>query len=117
MRTTAGEILSLFQGLVDSSLDDFDMMLSGYLPGADAVTAMGSIARQLKLNATMKPGSFFWIMDPVMGDNGKLYVAEEVVPVYKGLVREADLCLPNQYEAEYSSQHLQIKSTFTDETT
>jgi pyridoxine kinase len=77
------------------------MMLSGYVPAAEAVEAVGSIARELKLKATMKPGSFFWILDPVMGDNGKLYVAEDVLPAYKSLAHDADLILPNQYEAEY----------------
>ena len=35
-----------------------------------------------------------------MGDQGELYVSEDVVPVYKNLLREADLILPNQFEAE-----------------
>jgi pyridoxal/pyridoxine/pyridoxamine kinase len=35
-----------------------------------------------------------------MGDNGKLYIPEDEVPEYKGLLREADLILPNQFEAE-----------------
>jgi pyridoxine kinase len=35
-----------------------------------------------------------------MGDAGHLYVAEDVVPVYKSLLRHADLILPNQFEAE-----------------
>lgn len=99
-RTSASEIVSLFEGLTSNNLADFDMMLSGYVPGAEAVSAVGRIARELKLKATLKPGSFFWVMDPVMGDNGRLYVAEEVVPVYKSFLREADLILPNQYEAE-----------------
>ena len=38
-----------------------------------------------------------------MGDQGRLYVAEEIVPAYKQLVREADLILPNQFEAELLS--------------
>jgi pyridoxal/pyridoxine/pyridoxamine kinase len=36
-----------------------------------------------------------------MGDNGKLYIPEDEVPEYKALLREADLILPNQFEAEY----------------
>jgi pyridoxine kinase len=76
------------------------MMLSGYIPSAAAVEAVGLIARELKLKATLKPGSFFWVLDPVMGDNGELYVAEDVVSAYKVLVHDADLILPNQYEAE-----------------
>lgn len=38
-----------------------------------------------------------------MGDQGKLYVNEDVVPAYKRLLRNADLILPNQFEAEYVS--------------
>lgn len=83
-------------------MDDFDMMLSGYLPGAASVEAVGAIGRDLKYNHTMKPGSFFWVLDPVMGDNGKLYVAEDVPPAYKGIIKDADLILPNQFEAEYA---------------
>jgi pyridoxine kinase len=79
------------------------MMLTGYVPNAEALEIVGTIARELKLKATMKPGSFFWVLDPVMGDNGKIYVAEDVVPVYKQLAQHADLILPNQYEAEYAS--------------
>jgi pyridoxine kinase len=99
-RATASEIADLYEGLTQSHLDDFNMMLSGYLPGAASVEAAGTIARDLKYKATMKPGSFFWVLDPVMGDNGKLYVAEDVVPAYKNLVKDADLILPNQFEAE-----------------
>jgi pyridoxine kinase len=90
----------LYQGLKQSYLDDFDMMLSGYVPGAAALEAVGRIAEELKNKAKSKPGSFFWVLDPVMGDNGTLYVAQDVVPVYKSLVHHADLVLPNQFEAE-----------------
>lgn len=76
------------------------MMLSGYIPGAEAVGAVGAIARDLKDKRRNTPGKFFWVLDPVMGDNGRIYVAEDVVPAYKALVPYADLILPNQFEAE-----------------
>jgi pyridoxine kinase len=76
------------------------MMLSGYIPGAEGVTAVGNIAKGLKDKFQHSPGKFFWVLDPVMGDNGKLYVAPEVVPAYKALLPYADLILPNQFEAE-----------------
>jgi len=38
-----------------------------------------------------------------MGDDGQLYVAEEVVPIYKSIIPNADVILPNQYEAEWLS--------------
>ena len=76
------------------------MLLTGYAPSAAAVDAVGQIARDLKLQAGTKPGSFFWILDPVMGDQGRLYVNPDVVPAYKSLLRDADLILPNQFEVE-----------------
>jgi pyridoxine kinase len=97
---SAAEIADLYEGLKQSYLDDFDMMLSGYIPGAPAVGAVGRIAHELKTKAESRPGSFFWVLDPVMGDNGELYVARDVVPAYKALVSYADLILPNQFEAE-----------------
>ena len=35
-----------------------------------------------------------------MGDQGRLYVNENVVPEYRNLLRDADLIIPNQFEAE-----------------
>lgn len=77
------------------------MMLSGYIPGAEGVLAVGEIAKELQVKNKSSPGSFFWVLDPVMGDNGHLYVAEDVVPAYKSLLSYADLIIPNQFEAEY----------------
>ncbi|QIW95871.1 hypothetical protein AMS68_001389 [Peltaster fructicola] len=102
-KSTPEEVEQLFTGLQKARLDDFQVMLSGYCPSAALVEQVGKVARSLKLKATMKPGSFFWILDPVMGDNGRIYVAEDTVPAYKSLLRDADLILPNQFEAELLS--------------
>ena len=110
-KTTAQEITDLFHGLKQSGLDDFDMMLSGYVPGAEALEAVGRLAKELKAKARAKPGSFFWVLDPVMGDNGNLYVARDVVPVYRSLVPHADLILPNQFEAESVKVRLVLGET------
>ncbi|KAI1357086.1 Ribokinase-like protein [Xylaria sp. FL0043] len=102
-KLTAQEITDLWDGLKQSHLDSFDMMLSGYVPGAAGVEAVGRIGKELKADAASKPGTFFWVLDPVMGDNGKIYVAEDVVPAYQSLIHHADLILPNQFEAELLS--------------
>ncbi|KAF2200402.1 Ribokinase-like protein [Delitschia confertaspora ATCC 74209] len=99
-KTTAEQITELYEGLKQSNLNHFDLLLTGYMPSAEAVQEVGKIGRDLKFNASTKPGSFFWVLDPVMGDNGKLYIPEDEVPQYKALLREADLILPNQFEAE-----------------
>ncbi|CAM1506727.1 Fc.00g063680.m01.CDS01 [Cosmosporella sp. VM-42] len=103
-KVSAQEIADLYDGLKQSYLNDFDMLLSGYIPGAEAVGAVGEIGKDLKNKTKEKPGNFFWVLDPVMGDNGKIYVAEDVVPAYKSLLHYADLILPNQFEAELLSE-------------
>ena len=35
-------------------------MLTGYAPSAEAVEAIGAIARDLRLRRSTKAGSFFW---------------------------------------------------------
>jgi hypothetical protein len=49
-----------------------------------------------------------------MGDNGKLYIPEDEVPEYKALLREADLILPNQFEAESVQVPLVLGEVFAD---
>jgi len=95
--------VKLWEGLKDARIDQFDMMLSGYCPSAGVVDQVGKIGRELRTRAATKPGSFFWVLDPVMGDNGRVYVAEDEVPVYRSLLKDADLILPNQFEAELLS--------------
>ncbi|KAF4267045.1 hypothetical protein CNMCM8812_002434 [Aspergillus fumigatus] len=120
-RSTAQEIRDLYEGLCQSHLTDFDVMLSGYAPSAAAVEAVGAIGLDLQRKAESNPGSFFWgmrnpilvelpangerstVLDPVMGDQGRLYVNDDVVPAYKKIIHHADLILPNQFEAEVLS--------------
>ncbi|CAK4030801.1 pyridoxal kinase [Lecanosticta acicola] len=103
-KTTPEEVAELYEGLKKARLANFDMMLSGYCPSAALVEEVGKIGRDAKLRTSTKPGSFFWVLDPVMGDNGRIYVAEDTVPAYKRLLRDADLILPNQFEAELLSE-------------
>lgn len=47
--------------------------------------------------------SFYAVCDPVMGDNGKLYVSEDLVEIYrKEVIPGADFLKPNQTELEYT---------------
>lgn len=59
-KTSAEQILDLYEGLRQSHLTDFDVLLTGYMPSAEAVRAIGKIGRDVKFNAGTKPGSFFW---------------------------------------------------------
>lgn len=44
-----------------------------------------------------------------MGDEGALYVAPEIVPLYRNIMRFVDVVTPNQFEAELLSE-MKIKS-------
>jgi hypothetical protein len=59
-KVTAEQIQDLYAGLKQSYLDDFDMMLSGYLPSPEAIQAVGSIGRELQHRTRNRPGAFFW---------------------------------------------------------
>lgn len=59
-KTTAAELEQLYEGLRQSNLTNFDVLLTGYVPSAEAVRAVGKIGRDIKFNAGTKPGSFFW---------------------------------------------------------
>lgn len=59
-KASAHDIHEIYDGLKQNYLTDFDILLSGYVPSAETINAIGTVARDLKLNASTKPGSFFW---------------------------------------------------------
>jgi pyridoxine kinase len=99
--------MDLFEGLQMSGIDNFQYLLTGYIPDAATATMVRKIAQMLK----QKDPEIVWgtilffhpdvVLDPVLGDDGQLYVAEELVSTYKATIAQADIILPNQYEAEW----------------
>lgn len=96
---------------------------AGYIPGASALTVVGDEVRKLKDRAQSEPYkedvvylldrknifgyqmiitlSVYRLLIAVMGDVGKgLYVAEDVVPIYRSLLSQATIITPNQFETE-----------------
>jgi pyridoxine kinase len=47
-RTTGAQIKELYEGLKMNGNDDFGMLLTGYIPGAEGVEVVGEIVRDLK---------------------------------------------------------------------
>ena len=66
-KTPAQEVAEIYEGLKQSRLNDFDVLLSGYCPSAGVVEQVGKIARETRFATTTKPGAFFW------GMYGRLY--------------------------------------------
>lgn len=75
----------------------FDFIYSGYLGSIRQI----ELVSQIKKEFLAENGTF--IVDPVMGDNGKLYAGftPEYVQSMRKLCREADYILPNDTEACY----------------
>ncbi|ROL54894.1 Pyridoxal kinase [Anabarilius grahami] len=55
----------------------------------------------IKLNNVNHYDYVLTVCDPVLGDNGALYVPENLLPIYRDkVVPAADIITPNQFEAE-----------------
>jgi len=94
---TGDKLWDLFEGLLANDLVRYSHVLTGYINKPDTLLTVVRIVKQLKqVNPTLK-----WVCDPVMGDNGKLYVPAEMVNVYRSEVLcHADYLFPNQTEVE-----------------
>ncbi|CAE6370824.1 unnamed protein product [Rhizoctonia solani] len=72
-----------------------------YVPGAEALSALADFAAHLKA----KNPNLLFVLDPVMGDDGKMYVANDVLPVYRDrLLPLATVITPNWFEVELITQ-------------
>lgn len=97
-------INDIFKGLKDISLDnEYDVVLVGYI-GTKQIfqTVWNDILLSFK-----NRNDLVIIMDPVMGDNGKVYVDQKIVDSYLDLLGKneifIDLLTPNQFEMEILS--------------
>lgn len=76
-------------------LGDVDAVLSGYLPSADHVLAVGRIVRRLRARKRT-----FFLCDPVLGDHPKgIYLdGHAATAIRNDLLPLADLTTPNRFE-------------------
>lgn len=90
----------------------YDILYAGYLGEIEHI----DLVIQIKNELLNKEG--FFALDPVMGDNGKLYPAfdNDYVKAIRRLVKEADIVLPNlteacfltdtEYKEEYDEEYI-----------
>lgn len=101
-KTTYSEIAAILSGLDGNQLlGDVTHLLTGYCANEDAlngvVRALGMI-REAGGRET-NPQTCTYVCDPVLGDNGKLYVPKELVSVYRERILPlANVLTPNCYE-------------------
>ncbi|CAG2117906.1 unnamed protein product [Medioppia subpectinata] len=71
--------------------------MTGYVGNESFLESISQVIKTIK---DENPGALYHC-DPVMGDNGKLYVPKELVPVYRNqIIPIADVITPNQFELE-----------------
>jgi len=92
----AATLASLFDGLAeDGRLDEIDAVLSGYLGSPEQVGVILDAVERVK---SVNPKAIF-ICDPVLGDEGKLFVGPELAEaMLQGLAPRADWLTPNAFE-------------------
>lgn len=99
--STKDDLLEIYKGLKNIDVE-YDALLTGYVNGHETLQAVGEICVDIKQRSKEKGKDVLWILDPVMGDEGELYVEENVIPVYRDLLntKMVDVITPNQYELE-----------------
>ena len=92
----APEIAALVQGLAShGALRHCDAVLTGYLGDPALGPAVLDAVRQVRAH---HPAAL-WCCDPVMGDDGRLYVRPGIPEFFAGdALAQADIVTPNQFE-------------------
>lgn len=92
------QLEDVFQGLVDNELiSKYSHLLTGYIGNEHFLRQIASIVKRLR---EANP-NLIYVCDPVMGDDGFIYVPKELLPIYRDeIVPLANITTPNQYEAE-----------------
>ncbi|KZT07211.1 Ribokinase-like protein [Laetiporus sulphureus 93-53] len=96
-RTSAAELAAIFQLMEQNGLLLSERLLTvGYIPGAEALSTVKELAAKMRANNT----NLIYLLDPVLGDSGKLYVAPDTIPVYREALQHATIITPNWFEVE-----------------
>lgn len=94
---TAEEMSSTFEGLKSNDLCNYDIIMNGYTRSVDLLETIGNIVASVKAE---NPQALY-ICDPVLGDNDRYYVPEQLLEIYKThLLPLAYAITPNYFELE-----------------
>ncbi|XP_043700760.1 pyridoxal kinase-like isoform X1 [Telopea speciosissima] len=91
------QLWDLIEGLEANNFLYYTHLLTGYIGSVSFLETVLQVVHKLR---SVNP-KLMYVCDPVMGDEGKLYVPEELVSVYRErVVPVASMLTPNQFEAE-----------------
>lgn len=104
----AEELQELYDGLKLNRINKYSHVLTGYVASDSFLLKVADIVTELKQNNP----SLMYVCDPVMGDEGKLYVPGSLVAIYRDhLLPLADVITPNHFELEQLSARTIITET------
>lgn len=94
----SGQLGQLIEGLELNNLHSkYSHLLTGYIGSTSFLEKVSETVKLLKSSNR----SLTYVCDPVMGDEGKLYVTPDLLPIYQNTILPlADIVTPNQFEAE-----------------
>eukprot|EP00122_Pirum_gemmata_P011684 Pgem_evm1s10827 len=96
-RLNGEQLKELFTCLQKNDLADYSHILTGYIGTESCLKTVVEVVSSIK----KKNQNIIYVCDPVLGDDGHLYVPAELVPLYLDEVMPlADFLTPNQFEAE-----------------
>lgn len=91
------QLWTLIEGLEANDLLFYTHLLTGYI---GSLSFLDTILQVLDKLRQVNP-NLIYVCDPVMGDEGRLYIKPELVPVYREkVIPLASLITPNSFEAE-----------------
>ncbi|KAJ3282562.1 hypothetical protein HK104_010829, partial [Borealophlyctis nickersoniae] len=92
------QLAAIIEGLeANEMLGEYTHLLTGYIGRASCLHLIADLVPKLK---RANP-SLTFLCDPVLGDNGKLYVSADLIPLYRDVVCPlADIITPNAFEVE-----------------
>ncbi|OMO95721.1 Pyridoxal phosphate (active vitamin B6) biosynthesis, pyridoxal kinase [Corchorus olitorius] len=91
------QLWDLIEGLEANDLLFYTHLLTGYIGSVSFLNTILKVVYKLR---SVNP-NLTYVCDPVLGDEGKLYVPEDLVSVYREkVVPVASMLTPNQFEAE-----------------
>lgn len=99
-KLSSADFHALLDGMrANNLLAQISHVLTGFAATAEA---LGCIERTMRMLADARPPAapkVQYVCDPVLGDDGRLYVPEALMPVYRTTVLPlAQVCCPNAFE-------------------
>ncbi|KDQ19628.1 hypothetical protein BOTBODRAFT_102651 [Botryobasidium botryosum FD-172 SS1] len=97
VKTQPKDLVAIFEGLKNNSLLGHDRLLTGFVPDPESLGEVATVAQNMR---SQNP-DLIYLLDPVLGDDGKLYVSPDNLPIYRDrLFPIATIITPNWFEAE-----------------